>query len=107
MKASLQKEILLITSTHFLSQQYCERDDNGNDKPLNDLEHLQHACWNGLMKELLPEIFKYDNPDQPLFVWQVRLANSFIEMDMSPADEPVVSFTSIDPYLFLCTQHYN
>jgi hypothetical protein len=101
MKAnSTQQEILLMTGTHFSSRQCCDKNDS-NQNNLSEKEQLEEACWNGLFKEMLPEIYNNTAGNKKLYLWQIREGASFIELEFAefPADKE--KYFSIDPYSFM------
>lgn len=102
---STQQEILLVTGTSFSSRQCYERE--GDTGRLNQKQQLEEACWNGLLGEMLPEIFLPSVPSHRIIVWKIREAQSFLELDLGefPADKD--QEFSIDPYCFLAMQCYN
>jgi len=104
---STQQEVLLMIATGFASRQYSERDVPGNAKnpPVN--EKLKDACWNGLLKEMIPEIFLFNDPTVKMYLWQVREANRFFALEMSEYPKGVDKYCSIDPYRFMEVQEYN
>jgi hypothetical protein len=96
---STQQEILLLTGTNFSARHSFEKDDK--DKMfLTEKEQLEEACWNGLLKDMLPEICEqvYGNK---LYMWQVWKTNSFIEIELGEIPEEKEKYYSIDPYSFL------
>jgi hypothetical protein len=102
-----QMEVLLITGTTLLSQDLCGKDETGNGSPLSENEQLEKACWDGLLQSLLPEVFDQAIRDNHLYLWGVRAADSFLQLDLSEAPVPVESRYSINPYSFLAEQSYN
>jgi hypothetical protein len=104
---SIQQEILLITGTDFSSRQYASKDNTDNSKNIPENERLKEACWNGLLKEMLPEIFQHGAPADKLFLWQMREAMHFFSLEMGEGPTDIDFFFSIDPYCFMCTQDYN
>ena len=98
MKTTSTQEILLLTGTYFSSRHSFEKNDDRNH--LTEREQLEEACWNGLLKELLPEICEPSNGDK-LYMWQVWKTNSFIEIEMAEIPEEKDNYYSIDPYSFL------
>ncbi|MDQ6756487.1 MAG: hypothetical protein M3004_06090 [Bacteroidota bacterium] len=101
---STQQEILLITGTSFSARQWCEKDEEGNQKHLTEKEQLEEACWNGLLQEILPEITIQTNVDKKIYLWQVKEAASFIELEFGEAPEEKENYFSIDPYSFMPIQ---
>jgi hypothetical protein len=102
MKAnSTQQEILLVTGTSFSSRQFCETSDGINYSHLTEKEKLEVACWNGLLPEMLPEIFKQHCVSKKLYLWEIREASSFIELELGEKYLEFEKEFSIDPYSFL------
>ncbi len=106
-KNSTYKEILLFTGTHFSSKQYSEKNGEETGKQFNEREQLKEACWNGLMPELLPEVFNKHEDTRNMFVWEVREEDSFIGLEMGDAPGSIDRFESIDPYRFYSSLHMN
>ena len=102
-----QQEILLITATGFASRLYAERDMPGPPKNIPEKEKLKHAYWNGMIKNILPEIFLLNDPAAKLYLWQLREANRFLALEMSEYPGMVNKHLSVDPYRFLEVQEYN
>ena len=96
---STQQEILLLTGTKFSSRHYLEKDDD-NQHHLTEREQLEEACWNGLLKDMLPEICEQDSENK-LYMWQVWKTNSFIEIQLGEIPGEKENRFSIDPYSFL------
>src|SRR3981081_2228576 len=103
-KNSTQKEILLITGTSFSSKQLCEKNDDGNPKSLSEIEQLEEACWNGLIHEMLPEVFGEPAKTKSLYLWHITQGASFLELDLSEFPVSKDKYFSIDPYTFLEVQ---
>ena len=104
---STQQEVLLMTGTGFASRQYSERDVTENSKNTPANEKLKDACWNGLLKDMLPEIFLLNDPEKKLFLWQVREANQFFALEMAEYPSAMDKHMSVDPYRFMEVQEYN
>ena len=98
---STQKEILLITGTRFTARQGEMIDNTTGSAPLNEKQKLEQACWNGLLKDILPELFKQTEEDKNLFLWQVREAGSYLELEFGSQPQSPDHYFSIDPYSFL------
>lgn len=106
MKAILQQEILIMTGTSFSSRLYCQ-DIGAFNKIYTETEHLQEACWNGLLPEMLPEICQWAFQNKTLYLWQVKENRSCIEIDIAEAPSMMERDSSIDPYAFLPIQIMN
>lgn len=97
---STQQEILLVTGTSFSSRQLSEKDDTGSNSNLTPKEQLEEACWNGLLNEMLPEIFD-QNPEDAVYLWKIKEASSFLEIELGEFPGVEDKYFSIDPYTFL------
>jgi len=108
MKAtSTQQEILLMTGTSFANRQSEDKSGNDKSKNLSQRERLEEACWNGLLKEMLPEVFKEVDKEKELYLWHIKEASSFIELELAEFPEEKDSHLSLDPYVFLPVQFYS
>jgi len=108
MESSFTKqEILLLTGTSFSSRQWCEKDASEERKMLTEKERLEEACWYGLVKEMLPELFRKIEDEKKMFLWQISEGNSFLELDLGETPFEKDRFYSIDPYEFLGAKNYN
>ena len=99
-----QQEILLMTGTSFSSRQWCEKNDQDNQNQLTEKEQLEEACWNGLLPEMLPEIYGQTCGKTKLYLWEIREAVSFIEIELGELPTEKEKYFSIDPYSFLQMQ---
>lgn len=100
---STHQEILLLTGTTFSKREWCEKiSDKKNN--LSEKEQLEEACWNGLLPEILPEVYLHSESDKKLFLWQIKQGNSFIDLEMGDIPEETEKEFSIDPYSFLHLQ---
>ncbi|HVZ96349.1 MAG TPA: hypothetical protein VG847_05705 [Chitinophagaceae bacterium] len=95
---STHQEILLVTGTSFSARQWCEKEP-GRQKELSETEQLEEVCWNGLLYEMLPEVNLHEE-NKKLFVWKIKEAHSFIEVELGETPEQTNEQISIDPYLF-------
>jgi hypothetical protein len=104
-KASTQQEILLVTGTDFSSRVYSPKDDKtGEPSSLSETEQLEQACWNGLLPDMLPEIYQQDDKGNSLYLWDIKEAGSFLALDLAQFPTPKEKYFSIDPYVFLSEQ---
>ena len=103
---STQQEILLFTNTSFSSRQWMDKDATGKLNNMTPVEKLEEACWNGLVTQLLPEICEKPE-DIKLTLWEINVANSFLDLKFSEFPEYVEKEFSIDPYIFTPVQVMN
>jgi hypothetical protein len=95
---STQQEILLMTATTFAARQWADKDENNGQGSGKD--PLQNACWNGMLKDMLPEIYQHD-AGKNLYLWRINEGLSFLELNLGefPADKE--NEHSINPHYFL------
>ena len=101
-KNNTQQEILLLTGTRFAQQQWVEKDVNEKSS-FSAKDLLEKACWDGLIKEMLPEVDVTLMPGKKLWIWQIMSTESFLELRLSDFPAPVDEYSSVDPYSFLKT----
>ena len=102
---STQREILLITNNSFAQREWCSREIN-HDKSMTSQEQMEEVCANGLIYEILPEIFKTPK-NKKLFLWQMRPAFSFVQLQYGEFPLAIEKSTSIDPHDSLAYACYN
>ena len=100
MKNAVQQEILLIANSSLSKKSLCEKDPSESSQSSCNMEQLAEACWNGMLKELLPDLL-LSVKGKTLFMWQVNCANNFLHVDL--CEQPKISHRehSVDPYIFL------
>ena len=98
---STQQEILLVTGTSFTSGKFCETSDGFSYYNLSEKEKLEVACWNGLLPEMLPEIFNQHAPNKKLYLWEIREGASFIGLELGEHYKEFEKRFSLDPYSFI------
>jgi hypothetical protein len=99
-----QQEILLVTGTSFSSREFVGTNDGANCNNLTEKEKLEVACWNGLLPEMLPEVFYEHSINKKLYIWEIREGASFIELELGEIHLEVEKEFSIDPYSFMPTK---
>ncbi|HSQ44336.1 MAG TPA: hypothetical protein VLM16_05035 [Ginsengibacter sp.] len=97
---STQQEILLLTGTTFSKREWSEK-ISGNKNNRTEKEQLEDACWNGLLPELLPEIYIHPEGNRKVFLWQIKQGKSFLDVELGDIPEETEKEYSIDPYAFL------
>jgi hypothetical protein len=107
-RLTTQQEIILIQGTGFANRQYAEKTFlTSNNNYLSKHETLKQACWNGMLKDLMPELFFMFTPDTKLYLWQMRECEKLLTLEMSEEPTELDYYTSIDPYCFMEVQEYN
>jgi hypothetical protein len=106
-KLPTQQEIIIVNGTQFANRQYCEQHNSNSNSYLSQHEKLKEACWNGMLKDMMPELFFKFTPDVKLFMWQMRECENVTTMEMSEEPSELDFYASIDPYCFMELQEYN
>ena len=103
---STQQEILLMTKSSFAQKQWCKKEfDDDANKNLTPEENIEEACANGLVQELLPEVF--NNNNHKMYLWQMHPGFSFLQLELGELPLAVEKQFSLDPHNFLSTMHPN
>jgi hypothetical protein len=104
-----QSEIILVNGSTFANRQYAEKNNNPEKKDnyLSKHESLKKACWDGMLKEMIPELFFMFTPDTKLYLWQMRECENMMTLEMAEQPVNLDVYASIDPYCFMQVQEYN
>lgn len=102
---STQQEVLLMTNSSFAEKQWATKENELTNK-LTPEENMEEACANGLIKELLPEIFDSANNNK-LYLWQIHPGYSFLQLQLGEFPLAIQNEFSLNPHDFLSTVCYN
>ena len=105
MEKIIQQQILLCTGTHFSSRQCWQKLNPGKQHLYSEADRLQDACWNGMLKEMLPEVCNENDKD--LYLWQIRENKYAIDIEIGQMPAEVEPQFSIDPYSFIESVCFN
>ena len=103
----IQVEVLLMTGTTFSAGNWVKKDDDPTGRQPSETERLQEACWNGLLKAMLPELWIDPPKGGILYLWEVKEAESFLALELSEVPQPIDPRWSLTPHSFLSFQNYN
>ncbi len=103
---STTQEILLINGSSFLSREWCEKNNSTNPDKLTEIEKIEEACWNGILQELLPEIFNQTQKNG-FYLWRITITSSFLELELGQFPAESDKYYSLDPASFLSVQNNN
>lgn len=95
------REILLQTNSSFFKRDWCELNNKHNDKQLSQKEQLIQLCWNGMLKEMIPEICGPGASNKPLTLWEINESGRMLDLRFGDMDEQMNDEWSINPYVFL------
>ena len=96
---SEQLEVMLFTGTRFSAKQFWEKNDNRNQNNSGESENLEEAAWNGLFKEILPELYQIGGNSSDLILWKIVQADHFLELEYGAGPQMEESYYSLNPYL--------
>ena len=105
-RLTTQQEIIMVNGTGFANRQYALKNPS-QSKNIASQDVFKQACWNGELKEILPELFFMFPTDTKLFMWQMRECENIFSMEMSEEPTELDFYNSIDPYCFMEVQEYN
>jgi hypothetical protein len=106
-KNYVQVEILLVTGTSFSTRNWVSKDENPTAPTQPEIERLEEACWNGMFRTMLPELWIDPPNDGILYLWEVRQAESFLQLELSEIPLPIDPRRSITPHSFLSFHNDN
>jgi hypothetical protein len=105
MKAnSTQMEIMILTGTSFSAGQITDKNEAAAKPGRTEKEILTEACWNGLLTEMLPEIIEQIPSGKKMYLWDIKEADAFIELELGELQEDKDKYFSINPYAFIPAQ---
>ena len=105
MKAnSTQMEIIILTGTSFSASQIADKNEETSKPGRTEKEILTEACWNGLLPEILPEICEQIPAGKKIYLWEIKEADAFIELELGELQEDKDRYFSINPYSFIPEQ---
>ena len=100
-----QKEILLVTNNSFAQRQWCNNTEPAY-KNTSPQEQMEEVCANGLIYEILPELFKVP-ANHKLYLWQMRPGFSFLQLQYGEFPLALENRFSVDPHNFLAYLYSN
>ncbi len=94
----VHQEVLIFTNTTLSQKVLCNK--NSSDKNSSTTGELEAALWNGLLKELAPEIMPSTlHPE--MFIWGIHSGKFYLLIDLADTPGVTESILSIDPHLLL------
>ena len=100
-KITANQEILLQSNSKFFQRDWCELNNNKHDKQLSQKEQLIQLCWNGMLKEMIPEIFETEAGEKPLTLWEINESGNMLDLRYGDLDQMIDDEYSINPYIVM------
>jgi len=88
-------EVLLNINSSFSKREWNFLEDASH--PVTPKEQLEEICWNGLLPELLPEIY-HDSKEAPV-LWQLDDAGEMLHLQLIDGNLFIDPSCSLHPYL--------
>ena len=79
-KLPTNQEILLLPDSRFFQRDWCEREKGRNSKKLSQKEILINLCWNGMLKEMIPEICQTGPGKKTLTLWEINGSGNLLDL---------------------------
>ena len=98
-QTTVQNEVLVILNSSFAQRNWCKLEDE-TDKALSSEQKLEEACVNGLIQDLVPEAFTVKTKNK-IFLWQVHVGVSFVQLELGELPAALEKKSSIDPNNFM------
>lgn len=95
MEPVIFQEILLAHQSNFFQKEFYQQNYSPDFSWLHAKEQLAEACWNGILKEMLPELWTR------LRMNQINEGNQFLNVCLGQDDERNNTCFSLNPYFFL------
>jgi len=93
------REILLLSGSRFFNRDLYEKENNGYSKKLSQKEMLIQFCWNGILNEMIPEIFEPLAGQKPLTLWEINEMEKLLYLRYGDPVEMIIDEWSIHPYV--------
>ena len=106
-KITTNQEILLLSGSRFFQKDWCELNNNSDSKKLSQKEKLIQLCWNGMLKEMIPEIFETEPGKKPLTLWDINDSGNLLDLRFGDIDQELNDEWSINPYVVLTFAEMN
>jgi hypothetical protein len=107
-RLNAHQEIILVQGSRFANRHFAEQKKtahSNNHSAQN--EQLKDACWNGMLKEMMPELFLPFPENSKLYMWQMREGEGVLAMEMAEEPNELDFQASIDPFIIMEIQQYN
>ena len=102
---NINQEILLLTTNRFSKKQFCEKNSQPGELPAGNIsEQLEKACWNGMLRQILPDIIKHESK---LLLWEIENHESFLRISLGLQPPVIDDFFSLNPDFFLPQKDMN
>ena len=98
---STNREILLLSNSSYFKRDWAELTGNKNNKKLSQKAQLILLCWNGMLKEMIPEIVQNEPGKKPLTLWEINESGNMLDLRYGDIDQEMNDEWSINPYVYL------
>lgn len=106
-KISINQEILLNADCTFFKRDWCELNNSKNNKALSQKEQVIQLCWNGVLQEMIPEIYNHEPGKKPLTLWEINENGRLLDLRYGDYDRQMNDEWSVNPYVYLALSVFN
>lgn len=106
-KVTINQEILLHPGSRFFERDWCELKNDTGAKKLSKKERLIQLCWNGMLKEIIPEICKAEPGKKPPVLWEISESEHLLYLKYGDFDQSMDNEWSLNPYVSLAFERMN
>ena len=89
-----------MSNSSFFKKNWVELNVNKTDKQLSQKEQLILLCWNGMLKEIMPEIMETTPDKKNLTLWEINQSGTMLDLRYGEFDHMIDDEWSINPYVF-------
>ncbi|HQW82877.1 MAG TPA: hypothetical protein PK987_00365 [Ferruginibacter sp.] len=101
-KTSINQEILLNANSSFFKRDWCElKNGNNNNKALSQKEQVILLCWNGILQEMIPEIFDIEPGKKPPTLWEINENGNLLDLRYGDIEMQMNDEWSVNPYVYI------
>ncbi len=98
-KINTNLEILLQPDSSFFQKDWCESQNNGHSKKFTQKEQLIQLCWNGILNEMIPELFETSAGKNPLTLWEINETEKLLDLRYGELGQLMNDEWAINPYV--------
>ena len=96
---TITQELLLNVNSSFCRREWCEKKD-GSPLPGAPAERLKTICWDGMLPNLLPEIYLKEN-NKPLILWEIMGTSNLLHLKLGGYQQRLNDVHALHPYIVM------
>jgi hypothetical protein len=100
-KITYNREILILHKSSFFKREWCELNKSPHLKKFSQTERLIELCWNGMLREIVPEIFEAEAGKKSLILCGIYESENLLDLIYGNIKQELNDEWSINPYVYL------